>query len=235
MPDLRTLSLSATLPELISTEIPLLFTVLHNSLTTWAPFLFSYTYLAMATKKVFVDSKISRLASSVGSTVQDESQYAQLYLRLAAALPMDGKLPCRVRETAMSQVSSLVSPSRLTAFVAMILSLSVVMMVSVVRPVLVAITTGFSKFLLLEEWRSWPIAWKALAQSTKGLFQYMYLSLESLLADGLTSFLDNPLRLAFHLSILGSLLIASLLPSLENRRKIPYPVFYNQATSAIKK
>jgi hypothetical protein len=104
MPDLRTLSLSVTLPELISTEIPLLFTVLQNSLTTWAPFLFSYAYLATATKKVFVDSKISPLASSVGSIVEDESQYAQLYLRLAAALPMDGKLPGRVREAAMSRV-----------------------------------------------------------------------------------------------------------------------------------
>jgi hypothetical protein len=223
--DLGTVALPTSLDDLASTTLPLVATMLRDALQTWAPFSLGYAYLARASKKALFGTRVDALASSVGTAVQDESQYAQLYLRLAAALPMDTKLPGKLYEAAASQVQTLVSSTQLNTFVALVLSSLVLMTVSLVRPIFVAIATGFTQLVLLKEWRSWPIAWNALGGAIKEVFQSLYLSSESLIARGLTSFLDNPMQFAVHLSIAGSLLVAALIPNLpSNWQSLEHPV-----------
>ena len=218
--ELGTVSLPTSFEDLVSTTLPLAASLFVDSLENWAPFLFAFAYLTMVTKNILYEPKMSALASSAEVTVEDESQYVQLYLRLVAGIPMDPKLPKKLGEAAASQVRNLVSSSQLNAFVTTVLSLLVIMTVSVLRPVLMAILSSFSQFIFLEQWRSWPIAWKELAGATKGVSRSLYLSLESLIAKGLANLLDNPLHFAFQISIFGSLLATSLMPRIEERHKV---------------
>ena len=218
--DISTLSFPDSFSELISKTLPLSTPLLRDSLKTWAPFFFVYAYLTIVTKKVFLQPKISALASSIAASVQDECQYAQLYLRLVSAIPMDPKLPGRLMEAATSQVSSLISKSHLYSFITMLLSLLLVMTASIIRPFVTAIATSLSQVIFLEHWRSWPIEWGELGATVKDVFQSLYLRLESLVASGLTSILENPMHFAFHLAFFGSLLVTTLLPRLEEKRRI---------------
>jgi ABC-type multidrug transport system fused ATPase/permease subunit len=219
MVDVRAMLLSASFKDLFSLTLPELSPVV-NSLNTWAPFLFACAYLTTCTSKLLVDPKIHSLANSVGGSVQEEAQYGQLYLRLVASLPMNAKLPEKIREAAYAQVSSLVSSSRLRSFVTFVLSLLVIMTVSVLRPVIGAIGTSLSKIVFLEQLRTWPVPWSELGSIVQGILKSLSLKLESLIAKGFSDFLDNPIRFAFHLSIFLSLMTVSFLPHMEERRKV---------------
>ena len=82
----------------------------------------------------------------------------------------------------------------------MLLSLLLVMTASMIRPFVTAIATSLSQVIFLEHWRSWPIEWGELGATVKDVFQSLYLRLESLVASGLTSILENPMHFAFHLA-----------------------------------
>jgi ABC-type multidrug transport system fused ATPase/permease subunit len=220
LPGLDSLAVATSLAEFTSETLPNIASILSHSFDTWAPFWFAYAYLTKATRNILLEPKVTELASSVASSVEDDSLYAQLYLRLVAALPMDVKLPARMNEAAASQIKCLVSTARLNSFVTMILSLLVVMTVSVLRPALVAIGTSFFKLITLDEWRSWPIDWASLVGQYKVVFSSLYVSVETWIANGLVNVLDNPLTVAFKVSIFGSLLLATLIPRIEGRREI---------------
>ena len=219
MVDVRAMFLSVSFKDLLSLTLPELSPVV-NALNTWAPFLFACAYLTTCTSKLLVDPKIHSLANSVGGSVQEEAQYGQLYLRLVASLPMNAKLPEKIREVAYAQVLSLVSSSRLRSFVTFVLSLLVIMTVSVLRPVVGAIGTSLAHIVCLKQLRTWPVPWRELGSIVQAILKSLSLKLESLVARGFTDFLDNPIRFAFHLSIFVSLMTVSFLPHMEERRKI---------------
>jgi ABC-type multidrug transport system fused ATPase/permease subunit len=220
VPGLNTLPIGASLAEFTSKTLPSLVTILRGSLDTWAPFCLAYAYLTMVTKNILLEPRATNLATSVASSVEDDASYAQLYLRLVAALPMDTQLPARLSETASSQVSKLISVARLNSFVVLVLSLLVVMTVSVLRPVLIAIGSSLFKLSTLEQWRSWPIDWTSLVAQYKTVFRSLYLSLETLIANGLSNILENPLQVAFQMSIFGCLFLATLIAKVEEKRAI---------------
>jgi ABC-type multidrug transport system fused ATPase/permease subunit len=222
LPGLDSLAVATSLAEFTPKTLPNIASILSHSFDTWAPFWFAYAYLTKATRNIFLEPKVTELASSVASLIEDDSLYAQLYLRLVAALPMDMKLPARMSEAAASQIKCLVSTARLNSFVAMILSLLVVMTVSVLRPALAAIGTSFFTLITLDEWRSWPIDWASLVGQYKVVFRSLYVSLGTLIANGLLNVLDTPLNVAFKVSIFGSLFLATLIPRIEGRREIAF-------------
>lgn len=220
LPGLDSLEFASSLAAFTSETLPNIVSIMRRSFDTWAPFWFAYAYLTKVTRSILLEPKVTELLSSVAATVEDDSVYAQLYLRLVAALPMDAKLPGRMSEAAASQIKSLVSRARLNAFVTMILSVLVVMTVSVLRPALVAIGTSLVQIVTLDEWTSWPIDWRSLVDHYRVVFRSLFLSLETVFANGLSKLLENPLQIAFKASIFGSLLLATMIPGIEGERKV---------------
>lgn len=217
---LNSIFIDTSFADLISNTLPQLMSSLRQALDTWAPFCFAYAYLTMVTKNIFLAPKKYQVASSAASIVQEDSLYAQLYLRLVAALPIDPNLPSKMAETATAQITSLIAASRLNSFVFLTSSLLLVMTVSVLRPMLMTIRTTIMNFLMLEELRAWPLDISALLSQSRVLFQSLFVSLENLASNVLRRVLDNPLDIAFHLSIFGSLLLSTLIPKMERNVSI---------------
>lgn len=185
---------------------------------SWALFAFLYAALFKYIRERYLDHKVDSLASTVASSVKEESEYAQLYLRLLAATPMDRHLPDRLASVAKSQVANAVAKSRLNSFVGIVLASLTVMTVSAILPIAMAFCSTITKIVLLEEWRMWPIPWEALFGAASAVMQNLFHALESQGAIAFRSFLDNPIQFSFHLSMFTSLLICALLPVLEERR-----------------
>ena len=206
--------------DLFSATVPRLASSLLESLDTWAPFLFISSFLTVFSADLLYKNKLAELASTVSNTVKSESQYSQLYLRLATALPVDPKLPTRIADAAVSQIASVVSIARLRAYVTFTLGLLAIMTSSILAQVFAVMGDGLWRFLMLEHWHSWPIEWKALGTSLVALFRSVYLSSEALIAKDLTQFLDSPMKFAFHLCIAACLLLTAILPSFEEKRRL---------------
>lgn len=217
---LGNISLPISLDEFVFTTLPKFGSILRDASYTWAPIFAGYAYLALYMKRAILGSRVRSLANNIGSAVEEESQYAQLYLRLAAAIRMDPSLPANLRLAAASQVRSVVSTARLNAFVTMVLGSLIVMTVTVIGPVLTALGNGASQLVMLDEWRSWPIAWKPLGSSIQHILKSLGVTLESLMARGANTFLENPIQFAFHLSIFVSVLLITLIPGIERRKKV---------------
>ena len=214
------IKLPLSLEEFVSKTLPLASSYLRESLSTWAPIFAGYAYLAHYINRSILNSRTENLANSVGLAVQDESQYAQLYLRLTAAVGIDPSLPSNLRDAAASQVYSLVSMARLNAFVAMLLVALTLMTVTIIRPIFTALGRSIYDLFFLEELRSWPVAWLSLGNSVGVVFQSLFKSLQDLTAGGLHTFLDNPVQFSFQLSIFASSVLIALIPHIERRRKI---------------
>eukprot|EP00535_Pseudo-nitzschia_heimii_P006559 CAMPEP_0197176992 /NCGR_PEP_ID=MMETSP1423-20130617/2750_1 /TAXON_ID=476441 /ORGANISM="Pseudo-nitzschia heimii, Strain UNC1101" /LENGTH=1458 /DNA_ID=CAMNT_0042626461 /DNA_START=273 /DNA_END=4649 /DNA_ORIENTATION=- len=186
----------------------------------WVFFAFLYSYLFKFSNDKILDRKIDNIASSVAKTVKEESEYAQLYLRLLGATPMDRQLPGRLASIAKTQVSSLVAKSRLKFFVVIVLGSLTIMTVSAVGPIVMAFCSAMKNIVLLEEWRRWPISWEGLLGSASVVLQNLLRALESQSASALRGIVDNPTQFLFHLSMFVSLIVCTFLPSLEERRTI---------------
>jgi ABC-type multidrug transport system fused ATPase/permease subunit len=203
-----------------------------ESMSTWAPFAFAAAYLTTRSNQLLFENKIHFLASSAALTVQEESQYGQLFLRLYGAVQLDTKLPHRIRDATYTQITSLVSSCRLRWFVTLILSSLVIMTISVVRPILMAVCGALSQIVLHDSLRSWPVPWGEIASASKTVLRDLFTVLEGLIAGALNEFLDSPGKFAFHLSIFVSLLTVSFLPTLELRRKLKSTAMEEEESSS---
>ena len=197
--------------------------LLVESMMTWAPYAFAVAYLFASSNKQLFENKTQSLASVVSRTVKEEAQYAQLYLRLYCAVPLGARLPERMEDASFSQVVSLVSSSRLHGFVTFILASLVVMTISVVRPMVVAVCGALADIVLQDGWQKWPFPWTEIASTTKEVIFSLVAKFEELLAGGVSNFLDSPAQFVFHLTVFGSLLAISFLPTIEEKRTSKAP------------
>jgi len=212
-------SLPSSWTEVLETVLPKVGSALNELFEgSWALFAFLYASLFKYFRDGVLNSKVDRLASRVASSVKEESEYIQLYLRLLAATPMDRNLPDRIAKVAKTQVASLVAKARLNSFVGIVLASLTVMTVSEVGPIAVAIGSAITKIALLEEWRQWPLPWEGLFGAASAVMQNLWHVLESHGAGLFRSFLDNPIQFSFHLSMFASFLLCAVLPNLEERR-----------------
>ncbi len=207
--------------DFVTTAMPMAGSIMHELVEgSWALFAFLYAALFKYYRDNVLEYKMGKLASTVSSSVKEESEYSQLYLRLLAATPMDRNLPDRMAAISKLEVASLVAKSRLNAFVGIVLASLTVMTVSALGPFVMAIVSAMTKIVLFEEWRKWPIAWEGVFSATSAVMQNLFHSLESQGASVLRSFLDHPIQFSFHLSMFGALLISTLLPGVEERRAV---------------
>jgi ABC-type multidrug transport system fused ATPase/permease subunit len=152
--------------------------------------------------------------------VKEETEYAQLYLRLVAAVPLDEHLPNRLASIAKKQVATVVSKARLDSYAALVLALLTIMTISVIGPMLSAILSTVVQIFTLHELRTWPVPWKTMLDHTTSLLKTLVLNLESFFAKELTTVLEHPIQFALHGSMIVSLLVCTLLPTLERNRII---------------
>jgi len=214
-------ALPSSWQDFVSTAMPMAGSIMHELAEgSWALFAFLYAALFKYYRDNVLEYKMGKLASTVSSSVKEESEYSQLYLRLLAATPMDRNLPDRMAAISKLEVASLVAKSRLNAFVGIVLASLTVMTVSAVGPFVMAIVSAMTKIMLLEEWRTWPIPWEGVFSAISAVMQNLFHSLESQGANALRSFLDHPIQFSFHLSMFGALLISTLLPGIEERRAV---------------
>jgi len=214
------ITLPLSVEEFATKTLPLAGSYLRGSLATWAPIFAGYAYLALYIRRAVLNSHEENLATSIGLAVQEESEYAQLYLRLTAAIGIDPNLPSSLKDAAASQVHSLVSTARLNAVVMLLLGALTLMTVTIIRPMFTALGHSVSDLFFLEEIRSWPIAWQPLWSSVRIIFHSLVSKLESLMTHGLNTFLDNPVQFSFQVSIFVSAVLIALIPNIERTRTI---------------
>jgi len=201
--------------------IPKFWSILNETMTgTWALFAFLYAYLSRYAREALLEKRIEHVTTTVATSVKEETEYTQLYLRLVAAIPLDGNLPSRLALVAKKQVASVVSKARLDSYVTIVLASLAIMTISVVGPMLTVFLSTVGQIFTLEEWRRWPVPWKAVWESITTLLKTLFLKLESLGAKQLAAFLEHPVQFALHASMLLSLLVCSRLPRLEEKRII---------------
>eukprot|EP00536_Pseudo-nitzschia_multiseries_P002735 jgi/Psemu1/317964/estExt_fgenesh1_pm.C_370012 len=214
-------SIPGSLSEILSVTLSKGGSVLSELFAgSWALFAFVYAYLFKFVQAKLLDQKTDRLASSVASSVKEESEYAQLYLRLMVATPMNRNLPDRLAAISKSQVASVVSKARLNSYVWIVLASLTFMTVSAVGPIIMAFSSTFTKIALLPEWRQWPVQWRSLLSGSSTLMQTLFHYLESHSAQAFRTFAENPLQFSFHLSMFASLTLCALLPRLEEKRAL---------------
>lgn len=207
--------------DFISVTFPNVGSILNELiLGSWSLFAFLYAYLFKYTRERIFDRRIDTVASYIASSVKEESEYAQLYLRLMAAVPMDRSLPNRLASVSKKQVATVVSKARLNSYIGIVLASLTFMTFSAVGLVLVSFSSTFTKIILLQEWRQWPVPWSSLFSASSSLMQNMFQTLEIHSNEALWTFLNNPMQYSFHISMFASLLICSLLPGLEERRTV---------------
>lgn len=214
-------SLPRSFQELTSMILPKAGSIVNELMAgSWALFAFLYAYLFRYTREQLLDRKTDILADSVASSVREESEYAQLYLRLVAAKPMNRDLPDLLASVSKTQVASLVSKARLNAYVWIVLASLTFMTVSAVGPILMAFSSTLTSLAMLQEWRQWPIPWDSLFGASSALMQTLFHTLESHGTQAFRTFIDHPIQFSFHLSMFGSLLLSTLLPGIEERRAL---------------
>uniref|UniRef100_A0A7S4AKX4 ABC transporter domain-containing protein n=1 Tax=Pseudo-nitzschia australis TaxID=44445 RepID=A0A7S4AKX4_9STRA len=214
-------SLPISFEEVISVTLSKGGSILNELLMgSWAFFAFLYAYLFKYTQERILNKKTDSLASSVASSVKEESEYAQLYLRLTTATPMNRNLPDRLAAISKYQVASVVANARLNSFVWIVLASLTFMTVSAVGPILMAFTSTFTDIAMLQELRQWPVQWQNIFSASSILIQNLFRTLESHSTRAISTFVEKPMQFSFHLSMFGSLLICNLLPRLEERRAL---------------
>ncbi|MGK3755501.1 MAG: ABC-type multidrug transport system fused ATPase/permease subunit, partial [Bacillariaceae sp.] len=215
------LSLPQSLDDILLVTLPKVGSILNEMIMgSWSFFAFLFAYLFKYTRERILDRRIDTVASSIASSVKEESEYAQLYLRLMAATPMDRNLPNQLASASKKEVASVVSKARLNSYIGIVLASLTLMTVSAVGPILIAFSSTFTKIFLLQEWRQWPLSWETIFSASSSLMQNLFHTLEGHITQAFKTFLDNPMQFIFLLSMFVSLLICSLLPRLEERRAV---------------
>jgi len=180
---LERLTIPTSLSSLMSTTIPIVGEIIRASITTWAPFWFAYALLTKVSTKVMLESKVEYLASEVGDSVEEDSVYGQLYLRLIAATPIDTRLVSRLSEAAQSEVKWMVAKARLSSFATFMAGLLFFMTATVLRPAMMVIGKGALDFVTLQDFRSWPIEWKSLWNHLSAIWMTSFQKLETLIVN----------------------------------------------------
>lgn len=220
LPDIGTIVLPHSMSELIALTIPTVLSTLANAMDTWAPYAFAGAILATQTNSLLFGMGVEPLSHAVEAAIHDETQYGVLFLRLMSATSSGKRVPERMQSAARSQILSKVGATRMTSFVTFFLASIFLLTASFVQPLLAAIIRAPAQIGGLEQWHSWPLQWRELANALKGVFVQLCQTIYSMIGTEISSMVDNPLRVAYGASVFAALLAVTFLPMLESSRKV---------------
>jgi ABC-type multidrug transport system fused ATPase/permease subunit len=211
----------ASFDDFISVTLPFLSSVIEEAtVSTWAPLAFLYAYLLNYVRQGILTPWKDHESLAVSASVREDSDIAQLYVMMVAALPVDATLPDRLAAVAKRQVNTVVSKARLKSYTSALAIALVVVASSIVGPMIMSCGSTFSEIVHLALWRSWPVQWIALWEQVRPLLHSLMLTLTSQIQEFITDVSTKPMTFAVPLSVLVSLAISSLLPELEQKRSI---------------
>eukprot|EP00934_Nitzschia_sp_Nitz4_P006425 Nitzschia sp. Nitz4//scaffold257_size48314//22424//26190//NITZ4_007091-RA/size48314-processed-gene-0.33-mRNA-1//1//CDS//3329544454//6415//frame0 len=212
------IQLPRTLQEIHSIRLLPLANVLSTVWDTFAPELLLCTYLMSLRRRYLQRSKRPQVTNDISNRVEEESQYAQLYLRLTTSAPLSARVTQELTRAGIAQSESLMARARLGTLVTFTVVSLLVLSTSFVGPIMDAIFTRLGLLMQMQEWRKWPIEWVALGNHLKDLFVPLGSVLVDLATREWSKHMEDPTKLVAGLSLIVSLLLVTRIPALERRR-----------------
>lgn len=216
---LESVPFPAGFSEFASITLPNLFICILTSGDTWAPIALIAAFLTVWANSLLFEGHVQRIAANVAKSVQDETSYARLFLRLVASTPIDAGLPAKLFKAARLQVSAQAELSRLRSFVTYAITAIILTTVDFIRPLLMSILTSVIGLVSLPELRTWPIPFSKLMTESRAIFSVVGREVSAVIGGELKGAGHHPMEAAFKASILAALLAVAFLPALEKRRK----------------
>ena len=195
---------------------------IRESLDSWAPINFGVFILMIFTNHIIFFPKIRRLAIDESSSIYSAASYSQLWLRILGLTTVDESLNELIANQAGKEVYQSIAIRRIFVFVAVVLLSMAVVTISVIRPLLQAIVSGFIRVPQLRSLRVWPISSHDLIVDLHRIWLPVWITLQSLINDQVVAILERPFEIVAPTCLYLVLLAATCMPSVE--RKITHLV-----------
>ncbi len=194
---------------------------IFSALEGWAPYAIAAAFLVSMSNSAWIQPNLNAAANEAASESASDAAYSQLYLRLIASLPMQSFSSSALRKATKDQVYYLSSLARLRFFVTIAVTVVISSTVAVLRPAGNAIASAVVELWepTLETLKNSPIDWAILWDMVKKAGLDLATNLHKLFETELGVIQQEPLRVAVVVSLIGTMLAVSHLPTLEKQRK----------------
>ena len=194
---------------------------IFSALEGWAPYAIGAAFLVSMSNSAWIQPTLHAAANEAASESASDAAYSQLYLRLISSLPMQSFSSGALRKATKDQVLYLSSLARLRFFVAIAVTVVILSTVAILRPAGTAIVSAAIQLWepSLEALKNSPIDWGLLWDIVKMAGLDLANNLHKLIQTELDVIQQEPLRVAVVVSLIGTMMAVSHLPTLEKRRK----------------
>jgi len=187
---------------------------------SWAPIAIASALLASCTDSFLCMAKLESLLQSLEESVRDETRYGSLFLRVVSSISTPRDTAEVTQASAKKQAMAKVESARLRFFASSLLVALAAVTISIGKSVFVSSIQAIIQIVSLEQWRTWPPQWVPLATGIQEVVRPLVDSLVRLASAEVSKIAENPMKIAFEGSLFAAIVIVSLLPGLENRRKV---------------
>ena len=185
----------------------------------WMNSWFLYTCIAaMLTgfnRYLLFQRKIELLSEQIGTSVQENALYAQLYSRVMVGYPLKPSLSRLLKFAAGEQVYALIAASRLRAFFTLTSCVLLLVTLSVDFSFLHFIWKTMVGISGVEVLRRWPIEWNNAYETLKSLLLPVSHELIARARKLELMLFDNPVPLALNMLFVIILYVISRMPTIE--------------------
>mmetsp|Transcript_30898 Transcript_30898/g.62477 ORF Transcript_30898/g.62477 Transcript_30898/m.62477 type:complete len:1340 (+) Transcript_30898:115-4134(+) len=194
---------------------------IFNALEGWAPYAVAAAFLVSMSNSAWIQPTLNAAANEATSESASDAAYSQLYLRLISSLPMQSFSSDALRKATKDQVLYLTALARLRFFVTIAVTVVILSTVAVLRPAGTAILSAVVQLWepFLEAVKNSPIDWALFWDIVKKAGLDLASNLHTLFQSEFDVILQQPLRVAVVVSLIGTMMAVSRLPTLEKRRK----------------
>lgn len=194
---------------------------IFSSLESWAPYAMAAAFLVSLSNSSWIQPILTGTATEAASQSASDEAYSQLYLRLISSLPMQSFSSDALRRATRDQALYVSSLARLRFFVTIAVTVVIVPTVAVLRPAGTAVISAAIQLWQpsIDIVKSSPIDWILLWDVVKKAGLDLAGDLHKLLNAELALIRQEPLRVAVVVSLIGTMMALSYLPTLEKRRK----------------
>jgi ABC-type multidrug transport system fused ATPase/permease subunit len=194
---------------------------IFSAVEGWAPYAIAAAFLVSLSNSSWIQPLLTGTATEAASQSASDEVYSQLYLRLISSLPMQSFSSDALRKATKDQAFYVSSLARLRFFVTIAVTVVIVSTVAVLRPAGTAVISAAIQLWQpsIDIVKSSPIDWSLLWDVVKRAGLDLAGDLHKLFNAELALIRQEPLRVAVVVSLIGTMMALSYLPTLETRRK----------------
>lgn len=194
---------------------------IFSAIEGWAPYAIAAAFLVSLSNSSWIQPMLTGTATEAASQSASDEVYSQLYLRLISSLPMQSFSSDALRKATKDQALYVSSLARLRFFVTIAVTVVIVSTVAVLRPAGTAVISAAIQLWQpsIDIVKSSPIEWSLLWDVVKRAGLDLAGDLHKLFNAELALIRQEPLRVAVVVSLIGTMMALSYLPTLEKRRK----------------